>query len=593
MKKVLLTISFFFCLLSSQLLMAQATASINVTIPGTFASQLVNAGFIPAQVTALTVTGNLNDADIQFMNSNLTSLMNLNLKEASLANNAFPSNAFSNKTTLVSVSIPKNIVGIGSSNIYSVFSGCSKLANIDLTGCNSLKTIGASCFSQCSSLISIDLTVCPALESIQDGAFRYCGRLKNIILPASLISLAGFSGCDSLQTVDITRCVALKTIDYFTFNGDSQLQNIDFTSCISLEAIEGRVFERNQSLKKLDFSKCTSLVSFDNNLYGCTGLQEVILPSSMASLSSTAFSSCSSLQKLTVMRNIPPTLQGNSTFTGVPQNTCKLIIPSGSKTAYMTAAQWGNFVNIEEVDFPNISTLYNMQVTFDSNGSVNSGQTPLTSGSNLQVEKDNTVAFNIYPNYNYTVGNILFNNTDVTLQVKEIDGVFIFTTPAITATSILTVTFKQKPVILTIKSAETGSIGLDLVKNSTQKIFISPSTGWVLYSVNFNSSDVTNQLINSSYTTPSLSSNSTIDIVFKQIVNSSVAFSKSKSVQFRSNAGTLTVYGVPIGKTITIHNLNGVILQTTIATDNETMFNLRENQIYIVKVDGEGYKLLL
>lgn len=572
---------------------AQTSATIEVSTPGTFAVQLITAGYTPSQVTNLIVTGNLNDADIQFMNSNLTTLMNLNLKETSLANNAFPSNAFSNKTTLVSVSIPKNIVGTTVSDIntpYGIFGGCTKLSSVDLSGCINLKTIGDGWFSSCSSLTFLDLTVCTGLETIQGSAFSYCKRLKNITLPASLLSINGFDGCDSLQTVDITRCVALKTIAYCTFIGDSRLQNIDFTSCISLIGINGRAFERT-SIKKMDLSKCTSLTYLDDVFNGCKSLQEVILPPTIVSLNSSAFSSCTGLQKLTVMRNIPPTLQGNSTFNSVSKSTCKLVVPTGSKMAYMLAAQWGSFANIEEQDFPNVPTLYNMQVIFDANGSVNTGQTQYISGNYIQIVKDSTLTFTIKPNNNYTIASILFNNIDVTSQVKESNGTFTFTSPSIIATSTLSVTFKKTQYQLSIKSAESGSVNLLCEYGTTPTFNFTASIGWKVNTILYNGSDVTSSLVSGVYIVPSISANALLTVSFE--LTNALNVSSYNIVKVYSSQDEIIVEGTSQGDAIGIYTIGGVQIQILKSQGERLAIKSEQGAVYLVRTAFKTFKVVL
>jgi len=366
MKKLILVTVLFFVTLLGQ---AQSIATVNVTTPGNFALQLINAGFTPSLVTELTVTGNLNDIDIQFMNSNMTTLKNLNLKDAELANNTFAYGAFLGKTSLISVSIPKSIVDFCKQFNGNVFNSCSNLSTIDFTNCSNLKSIDNGCFNGCSSLSSIDISPCINIETIGPNAFANsgiknldlsltkiktigeyaftgCQSLDTIILPASLISLGETFRSSSLQYIDFSRCVSLETINNFdAYN----LLTLDLSSCVSLKSFSSYWKFPVTKVKNIDFSKCNLLtsVSFEN----MSGLTDVILPSSVRDINS--FSGCSSLQMLTVKRSLPPTLSVTNVFNSVPQNACKLIVPKGSKTNYMIASQWGNFLVIEEADFPN------------------------------------------------------------------------------------------------------------------------------------------------------------------------------------------------------------------------------------------------
>jgi len=80
-----------------------------------------------------------------------------------------PDGAFRNRTTLVSVAFPRDLVSIGS----KAFFGCTSLAAVILP--DGLTSIGTGAFSCCSTLTTITLPLPDGL-SIGDGAFFGCPR---------------------------------------------------------------------------------------------------------------------------------------------------------------------------------------------------------------------------------------------------------------------------------------------------------------------------------------------------------------------------------------------------------------------------------
>ena len=85
---------------------------------------------------------------------------------------------------LTSVKFPASLESIN----YEVFSNCSSLKSVDLSGCTSLESIEDSAFSGCTSLASVDLSSCTGITYIEMDAFYGCTGLTSVDL----------SGCTSL-----------------------------------------------------------------------------------------------------------------------------------------------------------------------------------------------------------------------------------------------------------------------------------------------------------------------------------------------------------------------------------------------------------
>ena len=85
--------------------------------------------------------------------------------------------AFSNCTSLTSVTIPNSVTSIGD----SAFRNCSSLTSITIP--NNVTSIRDSAFSQCTSLTSV--TIPNSVTSIGNEAFRYNGNLESVTVKAT------------------------------------------------------------------------------------------------------------------------------------------------------------------------------------------------------------------------------------------------------------------------------------------------------------------------------------------------------------------------------------------------------------------------
>ena len=192
--------------------------------------------------------------------------------------------AFHNCSNLQDIEIPEGITSIGS----GAFEGCSSLESIEIP--ESVTSIGSSAFYRCSSLKSIEIP--ESVTSIRGGAFYRCSSLESIVIPEGVtyIENYAFSGCSSLEGINVDE----NNTDYISENGI--LFNKEKTKIICYPA-------GKKDIKEYVIpSSVTSVESYAFS--GCSSLESIDIPSSVTSIGYRAFYECSSLENITIPERI-------------------------------------------------------------------------------------------------------------------------------------------------------------------------------------------------------------------------------------------------------------------------------------------------
>ncbi len=253
-------------------------------------------------------------------------------------------NAFLNCASLDTIGITENIITLSSQLTYLseyTFSGCNNIISVQgLTGINS---ISGNVFKDCTSLKSfcsdIDVIDIPeGVETIYESAFSGCTSILEVDIPATVTSIntSAFYGNSMLQTVNIAADSNLNMIGNTAFYECRNLAQFNFLGSCALTTIggsNGQTFRGCTKLTTFDFIACAHLTKIENLSFCNTGLQNIVLPSSVIEIGDQAFSQCNDLSSVKFMGQV--TTIGDTIFYN-SSNLLEIKIPSASRTHYLT-----------------------------------------------------------------------------------------------------------------------------------------------------------------------------------------------------------------------------------------------------------------
>lgn len=335
---------------------AQAeTKTIKVETAGTL-STLIQGDDL--NVIDLTLTGNINKADIAFIRQNMK-VETLDLKDANIVAysetvgettieypaNEFPANVFQKKDNddaiipLKKIIFPASMTSVGSYAFNS--SSQSQLETVDFSNCSNLETIKGYAFEFCNKITEIDLSGHANLKSIEEYGFGQTGA----------------------KTINLEGCSALESIGERAFYQSYECTALNLKGCTALKTIGNRAFlnlSKNSSKTAgynlvLDFSTCTSLETIQES--GCQSAKAVafILPASVKELQKNAFYLCTNAQYSRYFCKLPEL--GSSALKSLYKKKC-YVLP-GNKADYENAG----FEDVEEFDATGIKSIASSSAT--------------------------------------------------------------------------------------------------------------------------------------------------------------------------------------------------------------------------------------
>jgi|GEM_PF-1740325 len=327
------------------------------------AGNLSNQISYPGNITELTISGNMDSRDFEYLRNNLTYLRSLDLSQVQIVSYSWisvsgelPSYAFKNLwleklvlpstitkigdnacsyISIKSIIIPATVTSIGN----SAFGGCGNLKSIVIP--NSVTSIGSGAFEYCYDLTDItvqsnnanyssldgvlynkdkttliqfpgskagEYSTPNTVTTVADGAFKYCKRLKKINISNSVISIGSSAlvFCDSLTQISLGSGV--KSIGFINSSNKNLIDIVIDAANTNFSSLDGVLFDKNKLTllrypagKKGSYTIPGSVTNVgESSFYSCGELTSVVIPNSVTTIGSSAFSYCNKLKNVSI-----------------------------------------------------------------------------------------------------------------------------------------------------------------------------------------------------------------------------------------------------------------------------------------------------
>ena len=205
---------------------------------------------------------------------------------------AIAERAFSGRSTVTDVFIPRTVVSIGE----EAFRNCASLRTVTFAAGSACTSIGDYAFGDCPALVSF--TVPESLTRLPNSLFAGDAALEDLLLHDGItaVGVAAFDGCVSLLTTQKNGLAYLGNGEnrYFLLLDVTDRTAVSLAPEPGLKIVGAYAFAGCLGLTTLTLPAGVISLS-DHALHGCTALSTVALPASLRTVGTYAFAGCTSL----------------------------------------------------------------------------------------------------------------------------------------------------------------------------------------------------------------------------------------------------------------------------------------------------------
>lgn len=487
---------------------------------------------------------------------------NRELKVVEIANSAFLSKKID------SVVIGDNVERIGDSAFSS-----STVKNI-IFGKNVVE-LGRSAFSSCQNIVSVKLP--EKLTTVSSHLFSGCKNLKEVIFPDGTETIEQ-SAFQSSGIEEITLPATVKSIGNYAFLECPEMRSLTLPTYI--ETIPLYMCKSCKSLTSITIPPSVKLIRSEAFSY-CSSLQTVDLGMNLKTIERNAFTGCDKINIINSYAPIAP--ETASAFESKVYINSILYVPDGAKASYAASTNWKEFWNIED-KLPNDLSVFSFQINVnvpDGHASVNING---VDSDKYYAVGGTTTKIIFTPDYGYKLSKVLVNDNDVISEITN----NILNIENVSDAILVTAMLEQIQVPVTVSTSEGGTVTSNVGYGSIVKYDIAPAEGWELHSVSFNGYEVTSQLEDNTYTTPAITTPSSIQVVFESISGAAPTV-LAPALKVVADGDVVTINGASDNATVRVYTIDG----RNIVNTTDKSLQLRKGNVYVICVEGQTYKIAL
>jgi hypothetical protein len=156
---------------------------------------------------------------------------------------------------------------------------------------------------------------------------------------------------------------------------------------------------------------------------------------------------------------------------------------------------------------------------------------------------------------------------DCTLYVPKGTGIMYMSAPVwINFGNIIEVDEPEEACYVTIRQGEGGAVKQSVKLGESYSYVFTPDAGWKIHTVTFNGEDVTSLLYNGQYSTPVITGDSELSVVYVEDTQGISQAVGESPVRVIAHGQSLSVSGVKDGSTVYVYDTQGKLLETTTGT---------------------------
>ncbi len=317
------------------------------------------------------------------------------------------------------------------------FRECSGLTSVTIP--NSVTSIGNYAFERCSGLTSIEIP--NSVTSIGSSAFEYCSGLKKVIVK-DIAAWCGIKFSDVYSN-------PLSNAKHLYSDEETEIANLIIPN--SVTSIGSSAFSGCSGLTSVTIPNSVTSIG-SSAFYGCSGLTSIIIPNSVTSIGNSAFSECKSLTSVTIPNSMTSI---GSAFSSCDRISMLYILASqppyvGNKACFTDDVYRYAYIHIPKGTYEAYSSAYGWRYFERFKEDLAMDGTTYYAKLRVNEQNNSYVEHEVKVEESYTlkfgtkrqsaIKKLLFNGDDVTEQIKN----NTYTTPIIKSDSEITIEYDEQ-----------------------------------------------------------------------------------------------------------------------------------------------------